>query len=135
MTYDQISENLSRFNEWRRGGDGEQPDPTEVGEAIEAALDALTTLERERDEARDNIARLCEHFRAQGIVDLGVKLLRLERERDEAREALREMLKMVPRPSCDLFHHSKKDRHNYDEPCPLVERYRSKIKRAEEVAK
>jgi hypothetical protein len=89
MTTEQIIENLRRFNEWRRGNNAPQPDPTEIGKAIDAACEALQNpirvssvcrdLTRERDEARANIAVLCEHFGAQGIIDLSVKLLRLER--------------------------------------------------------
>ena len=41
-------------------------------------------LERERDEARERLTALCQHFGADGVVDLAVKLLRLERERDNA---------------------------------------------------
>ncbi len=46
------------------------------------------TSRQELDELKNNIAGLCEHFGAEEIVDLGVKLLRLERERDEALEDL-----------------------------------------------
>ena len=51
---------------------------------ILAALANIETLERERDEARERLTALCQHFDADGVVDLAVKLLRLERERDNA---------------------------------------------------
>jgi hypothetical protein len=32
---------LTAYNEWRRGGDGEQPDPTDIGVAIDGAIQIL----------------------------------------------------------------------------------------------
>ena len=49
--------------------------------AIAEAADRLSDL-------HNSIQGLCEHFGAEGIADLGVKLLRLERARAEARKAL-----------------------------------------------
>lgn len=36
---------------------------------------------------------------------------------------------------CDNVHHSKNDRHGYEEPCPPVERIRAAIAKAEEEVK
>lgn len=30
---------LRHFNEWRRGGDGEMPNPAEIGKALDLVLD------------------------------------------------------------------------------------------------
>lgn len=66
MTTQQIVEYLRHYNEWRRGNDAPQPDPTEVGKAIDAACEAMEhpirvssvcrELTRERDEAREQLA-------------------------------------------------------------------------------
>ena len=37
---------LRQFNEWRRGGDIEQPGPLAVGEAIDAAIEMIEEQER-----------------------------------------------------------------------------------------
>ena len=37
---------LRQFNKWRRGGDIEQPDPREIGEAIDAAIGMIERLDR-----------------------------------------------------------------------------------------
>lgn len=45
---------LKLYNEWRRGDEKmEQPNPTEIGKLIDEACEMLTSLERERDEARE----------------------------------------------------------------------------------
>lgn len=38
MTVKQAIKILRRFNKWRRGGKGKQPDPKQVGEAIDVAI-------------------------------------------------------------------------------------------------
>lgn len=38
MTVIQAIKVLRRFNKWRRGGEGKQPDPKQVGEAIDVAV-------------------------------------------------------------------------------------------------
>lgn len=38
MTVKQAIKILRRFNKWRRGGEGRQPDPKKVGEAIDVAV-------------------------------------------------------------------------------------------------
>ncbi len=38
MTVKQAIKILRRFNKWRRGGKGRQPDPKQVGEAIDVAV-------------------------------------------------------------------------------------------------
>ena len=35
---------LRRFNEWRRGADCEQPEPTEIGRDIDTAIDLLVGM-------------------------------------------------------------------------------------------
>ncbi|MDI3489621.1 MAG: hypothetical protein PWP11_898 [Thauera sp.] len=39
---------LRQFNEWRRGGDIEQPGPLAVGEAIDAAIEIIESAEEDR---------------------------------------------------------------------------------------
>ena len=65
-----LAEYLRNYNDWRRGADTEQPDPTELGERIDSAIASLTMLEEtaklaaalkaERDEARERNAKLRE---------------------------------------------------------------------------
>lgn len=38
MTVEQAIEVLKKANKWRRGGEGEQPDPKKFGEAIDVAI-------------------------------------------------------------------------------------------------
>jgi hypothetical protein len=47
MNINVLSDRLREYNAWRRGGDGPQPDPTEIGELIESAAARLEVLERE----------------------------------------------------------------------------------------
>ncbi len=39
-----LAEVLEQYNAWRRGGDGEQPDPSKLGKEIEAAAALLRRL-------------------------------------------------------------------------------------------
>ena len=57
MTPTETAAKLQHFNDWRRGhhDDTAQPDPREIGEAIDAAIemiDRLEAAEKERDELR-----------------------------------------------------------------------------------
>jgi len=45
MTPAETAAILRQFNEWRRGGDIEQPGPLAVGEAIDAAVEMIDRLE------------------------------------------------------------------------------------------
>jgi len=47
MNINILSDRLREYNAWRRGGDGPQPDPTELGELIDSAADRLEVLEKE----------------------------------------------------------------------------------------
>ena len=46
MTPAETVEILRQFNEWRRGGDGDQPDPKQIGAAIDAACEMIERLDR-----------------------------------------------------------------------------------------
>jgi hypothetical protein len=49
-----IIKHLKLYNKWRRSDEKmEQPNPTEIGKLIDEACEVLTSLERERDKARD----------------------------------------------------------------------------------
>ena len=50
----------------------------------------------------------------------------------EARDIIRKLLSALPTVHCADFHHGKKDQHGWHEPCPVVERWRKEIKRAED---
>lgn len=50
MTYLQT---LKDYNAWRRGAEMPQPDPAEIGEAIDTAIARLEVLEREHEEFFD----------------------------------------------------------------------------------
>ena len=41
---ERLAEVLEQYNAWRRGGDGEQPDPSKLGKEIEAAAILLRRL-------------------------------------------------------------------------------------------
>jgi hypothetical protein len=98
MTAEQIVEYLRQYNEWRRGNDAPQLDPTNVGNIIDAACDALENpmrvssvcreLTRERDEALEEL----ENYKAQSVHTCNPNCQRpmcvLRRERDEARGQL-----------------------------------------------
>ena len=49
----------------------------------------------------------------------------------EAVSIMRKILKALPSGHCADFHHAKKDQHGYHEPCPVAERYRKMVERAE----
>ena len=81
----------------------------------------------QRDEALSDL-----QFR-RDLYSLQTKQLDDAREqRDELAKALKEILPLLPAASCDMFHHSKIDRHDYTEECKPLARYNSKIKKAEE---
>ena len=45
---------------------------------------------------------------------------------EEENARLRTVLRQVLNPStCCILHHDAKDRHDYDEPCPVVARFRA----------
>ena len=44
MTPTEVAAKLRQFNIWRRGGDIEQPDPREFGEAIDAAIEMIDLM-------------------------------------------------------------------------------------------
>lgn len=48
MTPTETTTTLRQFNEWRRGDDEtiEQPDPCEIGEAIDAAIEMIERMEK-----------------------------------------------------------------------------------------
>ena len=59
MTPTEATAILRQFNDWRRGHHDEQPDPREIGEAIDAAIEMIERLEaaeKERDALRSVIA-------------------------------------------------------------------------------
>ena len=54
-------ENLRKYNLWRRGDESiEQPDPKDIGIWIDEICEIAEKLERERDEAREQNAKLRE---------------------------------------------------------------------------
>lgn len=59
----------------------------------------------------------------------------LERENINIRKALCEALSLIDPKCCGDFHHEKKNRHEFGETCPLLERHKARIARLEEAAK
>ena len=54
---------LRDYNLWRRGNEEmEQPDPREIGEAIDSVLVAIQKAEAELDEARADLGHLKEQL-------------------------------------------------------------------------
>lgn len=63
MTPTEVAAKLRQFNVWRRGGDIEQPDPREFGEAIDAAIEMVEHLESAEKSDAESLAmyrRLCD---------------------------------------------------------------------------
>ena len=47
MNQSEIIKNLTEYNAWRRGGDGEQPCPTKLGLTIDSAISYIKQIERQ----------------------------------------------------------------------------------------
>ena len=58
MTPAQVAAKLQHFNEWRRGhhDDAAQPDPREIGEAIDAAVEMIERLEAAEKSDAESLA-------------------------------------------------------------------------------
>lgn len=70
MTPAEVAATLRQFNGWRRDFEDkfEQPDPHEVSEAIDTAIEMIERLEaaeRERDECNRRRLEAADHFAAQ----------------------------------------------------------------------
>ena len=48
---------LRRYNEWRRGGDIEQPGPLAVGEVIDAAIEMIERMDK-IESAAQNLVKM-----------------------------------------------------------------------------
>ena len=48
MTPTEVTTALRQFNDWRRGADVLQPNPREIGEAIDAAIEMIESAEEDR---------------------------------------------------------------------------------------
>ena len=59
MSPAQVAAKLQHFNEWRRGhhDDTAQPDPREIGEAIDAAIEMIGRMER-IESAAQNLVKM-----------------------------------------------------------------------------
>jgi hypothetical protein len=53
----------------------------------------------------------------------------------EAKKIIINLLKLFPRPYCCELHHGKKDRHEYNESCPVEARILKAIQEAEDFVK
>lgn len=98
----------------------------ELVDALERELnwanDRIRLLIAERDTARQQAYqnyKLREEFRAMlgtDDVKMGVAVVREMKERIKR---LEEALSLI-QPTCECVHHSKKHRHSWSEPCPVV---------------
>ena len=78
MTDREVAAILHQFNEWRRGDeDIPQPDPREIGEAIDAVVEMIDRLEA----AEEDII-----LKERVIDSLGSTLNAVAKERDELKE-------------------------------------------------
>ena len=90
MTPAEVAAKLRAFNEWRRGDeDIPQPDPREIGKAIDAAVEMIDRLEA----AEEDIA-----LKEKVIDALGSELNAIANERDALRakiEAMKKRLRLI----------------------------------------
>lgn len=87
MTPTEVAVKLRAFNEWRRGDeDIPQPDPREIGEAIDAAIEMIDRLEAAEADALEQ-ARL-NGMGASREAALIAKLEAAEKERDDVAQQL-----------------------------------------------
>ena len=63
MTPAQVAAKLQHFNDWRRGhhDDTAQPDPREIGEAIDAAIEMIEQVGRVEAAAKDLVRMKGRH--------------------------------------------------------------------------
>ena len=63
MSPAQVAAKLQHFNEWRRGhhDDTAQPDPREIGEAIDAAIEMIEQVGRVEAAAKDLVRMKGRH--------------------------------------------------------------------------
>jgi hypothetical protein len=57
MSPTETTTTLRQFNDWRRGGDIEQPGPLAVGEAIDAAVEMIERLKK-IESAAQNLVKM-----------------------------------------------------------------------------
>ena len=89
MTPAEVAAILRQFNEWRRGGDIDQPGPLAVGEAIDAAVEIIEKAGRLESALRDVAQTLAwmQHGKCRGFSD---GLLTTNEALEKARDALKE---------------------------------------------
>lgn len=89
MTHAEAATILRQFNEWRRGGDIDQPGPLAVGEAIDAAVEIIEKAGRLESALRDVAQTLAwmQHGKCRGFSD---GLLTTNEALEKARDALEE---------------------------------------------
>jgi hypothetical protein len=86
-----IISKLREYNQWRRGDDEiKQPDPFEIGAYIDDICDIAENLERQLDEAKEDVSTLQDIKRKHEHEELvaAQENDRLNRELDEARARL-----------------------------------------------
>ena len=72
MTPNEVAAKLQQFNDWRRGhhDDTAQPDPREIGEAIDAAIEMIERIpSRIAPEQAPGYVRNYSHKAAEGYAD------------------------------------------------------------------
>ena len=83
-------------------------------ESVDGIIEHAESLERERDEARKQASAWRSFCRLK-----------------ESNIIIRNLLAINSLPLCENLHHSKKDRHEYDEDCPVMKRANAYIAHAE----
>ena len=91
----------------------------------------MQTLEKKLTAAREEIEMMGIRYAAAEMHHSN-NIQEVTEQRDRLAEALKEILPLLPTASCDMFHHSKKDRHDYGDECKPLVRYNDAIKKAEE---
>jgi septal ring factor EnvC (AmiA/AmiB activator) len=109
-----LAEVNSRCTEWADEND-------KMNKVCEEHDKTIKLIIKQRDEAMDYYESA--HLLALRVID----------QRDDISDALVNLLKVIPKHvRCADLHHPHKDRHAYDEDCPVIKKYQEAVKKAEE---
>lgn len=97
----------------------------ESRQAFAIATDQLVQMQGDLREARNIITLLQMDLDVASC--LAEELQQARAENAKLRQATWKVLNIIPTPTCDQMHHTKKEQHEYGAICPPVERVKSII--------